>query len=175
VIDYVLGANLENLVLEGRALSGTGNALANIITGNARNNFLDGGEGNDVLTGGLGLGLASSQEVDQLHGGAGADTFVLGDAEFRFYDDRSSLTPGTSGFARIDDFTPSQGDKLQLKGSAAEYLLGSSPVASVPGTGIFHDTNLDGLLDPAHDELLAILDSPEALTHANTLDAAFFV
>src|SRR5215813_5511309 len=46
--------NLENLTLLDGAVSGTGNALANIITGNAGDNTLDGGGGNDRLIGGLG-------------------------------------------------------------------------------------------------------------------------
>lgn len=175
VIDYVLGANLENLILEGRALSGTGNTLANSITGNARNNDLHGGAGNDVLTGGLGLGLAGSHEVDLLEGGAGADTFVLGDADFRYYDDRSSLSPGVDGYARLVDFAPSAGDKLKLKGTAAEYFLGASPVAGLTGKALFHDSNFNALFDPGFDELLAILDSPEALTAANTIHAAIFI
>ena len=175
VIDYTLGANFENLILSGHASSGTGNSIANIITGNPRNNDLHGGDGADVLTGGTAIGLAGSHEVDILDGGAGADTFVLGDADFRFYDDRSSLTPGTDGYARIADFTPSAGDRLKLHGTAAEFLLGNSPLAGVPGTAIFHDTDFDGLLDPAHDELIAILDSPDALTHLNTIDVAIFV
>jgi len=175
LIDYPLPANAENVELGGRAITVTGNALANIITGNARSNFIDGGAGDDVLTGGTGIGLAGSAEIDHLIGGPGADTFILGDANFRYYDDRSSLTPGTGGYAKIGDFTPSAGDKLQLHGPAAEYLLGSSPVASEPGAALYHDTNLDGLLDPGHDELIAILDSPEALTHANVIMDAHFV
>lgn len=173
--DFALGANVENLELGGRALNGVGNALANFLTGNARNNFLQGAEGNDVLMGGFGIGLAGSQEVDRLNGGSDADTFVLGNAEMRFYDDRSSLTPGDKGYARIEDFTPSAGDRLQLKGTAAEYLLGTSPVAGVAGTAIYHDSNSDGLLDPAHDELVSIVTSPEALTHPNLIDGALFV
>ncbi len=173
--DFALGANVENLELGGRALNGIGNALANLITGNARNNFLQGAEGNDVLMGGFGIGLAGSQEVDRLNGGSDADTFVLGNAEMRFYDDRSSLTPGDKGYARIEDFTPSAGDRLQLKGTAAAYLLGSSPVAGVAGMAIYHDSDLDGLLDPAHDELVSIVASPEVLTHANLIDGALFV
>jgi len=53
-IDYTLGANLENLVLTGCALNGTGNALANSITGNAADNLIDGGAGVDTMAGGLG-------------------------------------------------------------------------------------------------------------------------
>ncbi len=175
LINYNLGPDVENLELGGRALSGTGNALANIITGNARSNALDGGDGNDVITGGFAIGLTGSREVDLLHGGLGADVFVLGDTDSRYYDDRSSLTPGTSGYARIDDFTPADGDQLKLHGGAGEYFLGASPVAGFPGTGLFHDTNADAIFEPGYDELIAILDSPDALTHANTIDAALFV
>ena len=175
IVSFTLGPNIENLILAGRAVSGTGNALPNIITGNSRNNDLHGGDGDDVLTGGTGLGLAGSREIDTLDGGTGADTFVLGDAEFRYYDDRSSLTPGHDSYARIVDFTPSAGDKLKLKGVAAEYFLAASPLAGVLGTGLFHDTDFDGLLDVAHDELIAIIESPDALTPTNTIHAALFI
>ena len=54
-IDYLLGANVENLVLTGADnLSGTGNSLANSITGNAGQNLIDGGAGVDTMSGGLG-------------------------------------------------------------------------------------------------------------------------
>jgi len=53
-VDYTLGANLENLVLLGAALAGTGNSLDNTITGNAEANLLSGGAGIDTLIGGVG-------------------------------------------------------------------------------------------------------------------------
>lgn len=174
IVSYTLGANVENLVLGGAGLlSGTGNALANRLTGNAKNNVLSGGDGDDVLMGGFGIGLVAA-EVDRLAGGAGADTFLLGDATSgRFYDDRSSLSAGKNGYARIEDFTPSQADRLQLKGSAGEYYLGTSGASGVPGRGLFHDTNANGV--SSLDELIAILDSAETLTPANTISAAIFV
>jgi trimeric autotransporter adhesin len=57
VITYSLGANLENLILQGgigTAIDGTGNALNNTITGTSANNILNGGLGNDTLIGGTG-------------------------------------------------------------------------------------------------------------------------
>jgi len=53
-ISYTLGSFIENLVLTGTAVSGTGNALDNILTGNSAANVLDGGAGADTMTGGAG-------------------------------------------------------------------------------------------------------------------------
>ncbi|MCW5733123.1 MAG: hypothetical protein KIS73_03320 [Enhydrobacter sp.] len=54
-IDYILGANLENLTLLGAAnLKGTGNSVANVLTGNTGNNILDGGTDADSMIGGDG-------------------------------------------------------------------------------------------------------------------------
>lgn len=54
-VNFVLGANLENLILTGNnALSSTGNALANTITGNSADNLIDGGIGADTMIGGTG-------------------------------------------------------------------------------------------------------------------------
>lgn len=47
---YRLGANVENLVLDGTAaLNGTGNGSANVLTGNSGANVLTGNGGNDTL------------------------------------------------------------------------------------------------------------------------------
>ena len=54
-IDYLLGANVENLNLTGIAsINGTGNSLANILTGNSGGNIIDGKAGADTMRGGLG-------------------------------------------------------------------------------------------------------------------------
>lgn len=74
-VSYVLGANLENLVLTGAAArNGTGNGLANVLTGNNLANLLRGGGGADTLRGGNGADrLAGEQGADHLFGGAGND------------------------------------------------------------------------------------------------------
>ena len=152
-----------------------GGSAADLLLGGAGGDSLDGSSGNDVLSGGFGAGLASTSEVDRLHGAGGADVFVLGTANGRFYDDQSPGTPGTQAYAFIDDFTPSQGDRLRLFGATTEYLLGASPIAGTPGTALYHDSNANGSLDTESDELIAILASPITLTPANTTGTAAFV
>ena len=51
---YNLGAEIENLVLVGKASGGTGNAIANVITGSVGDNVLEGLGGSDTLIGGKG-------------------------------------------------------------------------------------------------------------------------
>ena len=63
------GGNVENLVLTGTAISGTGNDLDNKITGNASANILSGGVGNDTLDGAAGN--------DTMTGGAGNDIYIV--------------------------------------------------------------------------------------------------
>jgi Ca2+-binding RTX toxin-like protein len=96
-IDFVLGANLENLTITGTASKGTGNALGNEIGGNDQGNLLSGlegadtldgqggkdtllgGNGEDLLTGGIGDdSLDGGAGNDLLVGGVGIDTLVGG-------------------------------------------------------------------------------------------------
>ncbi|MDD9901468.1 MAG: S8 family serine peptidase [Alphaproteobacteria bacterium] len=52
---HVLGTEVEDLTLTGSGdISGTGNALRNVIVGNSGDNILSGGSNNDVMYGGLG-------------------------------------------------------------------------------------------------------------------------
>jgi Ca2+-binding RTX toxin-like protein len=68
-VSYTLSATIENLILTGSAMTGTGNELDNMITGNSYNNILSGGAGNDTLDGGAG--------TDTMFGGIGDDTYLL--------------------------------------------------------------------------------------------------
>jgi Ca2+-binding RTX toxin-like protein len=79
-VNWTLGNNLENLTLTGTtALSGTGNALDNIMIANSAGNIFDGGDGNDTLTGGIGNDtLIGGAGNDQLVGGTGRDNLTGG-------------------------------------------------------------------------------------------------
>lgn len=129
----------------------------NSIEGSSRNDVLIGTSGSDQLVG-VGSGKALGKgTIDTLTGGAGNDLFVLGDARGRFYDDGSARSSGTNDFARITDF--GSGDKLQLKGSASDYLQGwINNLQGFTGTGIYHDSNGNGVLD-SRDELIALVQN----------------
>lgn len=72
-ISHTLLADFENLTLTGSAaLTGTGNALNNLLTGNGAANLLIGLEGDDTLNGGGG--------ADTLVGGIGNDLYVVDNA-----------------------------------------------------------------------------------------------
>lgn len=72
-VSRTLEAHIENLVLSGTAaISGTGNALANVLSGNAAANTLSGGDGNDIINGGAG--------ADTLIGGTGNDLYTVDNA-----------------------------------------------------------------------------------------------
>ncbi|MGE0741847.1 MAG: M10 family metallopeptidase C-terminal domain-containing protein [Hyphomonadaceae bacterium] len=106
---YVLGANLEILILGGaETLRGTGNALGNVITGNAASNrltglagadVLNGAAGNDVLSGGDGDDtLNGGDGRDTLDGGAGADAMSGGaDNDFYVVDNAGDTVSDSSG------------------------------------------------------------------------------
>ncbi|MFS0737028.1 family 16 glycosylhydrolase [Sphingomonas sp. 1P06PA] len=107
-INYTLGAHLEQLILTGSAINGTGNDLANSITGNAMANRLTGGGGNDWIDGGAG--------ADTMIGGAGNDSYVV--------DNKSDVVIEQAGsdqdiiYSSVDYNLPANVERLVLQGNA---------------------------------------------------------
>jgi Ca2+-binding RTX toxin-like protein len=106
-ISYTLTDNVENLVLTGSALNGTGNALDNAITGDSLGNVLLGGLGNDTLT-----GLGGD---DTLDGGAGADSMIGGTGNDLYFVDNAG-----------DSVVELGGEGTDTVSSSISYTLGDN-------------------------------------------------
>jgi Ca2+-binding RTX toxin-like protein len=172
-INYTLGANVENLRLNGSdALVGTGNALANSITagvgpatltglagndslfGSQAGDILDGGDdndtlfgrnGTDVLSGGNGNDVINGQnQGDTLSGGEGDDT-LRGDSG-------NDIVNGDNGNDRVeggannDTLNGGDGNDVLLGGDGNDTLSGGIGNDLVEGgTGRDFLTGGDGL------------------------------
>lgn len=138
--DYALSDNIENLTLTGNAdLSGTGNALDNVITSNDGINALAGGAGDDTYI----VNHTQDSVVEQV--AEGTDT-VLSSATYTLSDNVENLT--LSGEADLDG----TGNRLAntiLGNSGANTLDGGAGADSMTG-GAGDDTYI---VDHAGDEV----------------------
>ena len=137
-IDFVLGANVENLVLTGAdAIDGDGNSRANILSGNNAANVLRGFEGNDSIDGGRG--------ADELRGGPGKDTIAGGFGADRIFggqgSDSLSGGGGADAFSFDGDLGASNVDAI-LDFSVADDTI-------LLNLAIFSELAAEGVLAPS--------------------------
>ncbi|MBX6373522.1 MAG: calcium-binding protein [Acetobacteraceae bacterium] len=167
VLSWTLDDNFEDLILMGKAVRGTGNALDNRITGSKQDNLLFGRAGDDTLLGGYGDDtLVGGNGLDRLVGGEGADAF--------------RITGPNSGRDFIMDFT-SGVDVIEIMGStfagltpgelaAERFAANAAGAATGPFAQLVYDTD-DGRLfwdsngtDPGGRTLIAVLQGAPTLT-----------
>ncbi|MFN6525462.1 calcium-binding protein [Nostoc sp. ChiSLP03a] len=166
-LNNFLFGNTSNNTLNARVGDDTldGSNGDDILNGEDGNDSLQGGPGNDILNGGSGNDILIGTfpgsplppglgEIDNLTGGAGADRFILGDAENVFYDDNNTTNPGFGDLAFITDFNSSQ-DRIELNGFSQDYRL--QVVGS--NTRIFLDK-----LGAEQDEIIGIVQGVVGLT-----------
>ena len=130
-----LGANIENLVLQGTAdLQGYGNADSNAIYGNSGNNLLDGRGGADTMAGGAGKDVYFVDNAGDAvfeNANEGNDT-VFSTAHFRLSENVENLV--LQGNATLQGYGNSQsnaiygntGNNLLDGGGAADTLTGNA-------------------------------------------------
>jgi Bacterial Ig domain/von Willebrand factor type D domain/RTX calcium-binding nonapeptide repeat (4 copies) len=114
--------------------------------------FIFGGNGDDMLVGVDSiLANPGKGEVDLFMGNKGADTFVLGDRNSSYY-----VGLGSQDYALITDLWAE--DRIQLHGSASDYVLGSATAGLANGTGIFLAQDPNELLGIVQGQNIANLD-----------------
>ena len=130
-VNFTLGNHLERLTLVGTtSLTGTGNALANVITANDGNSVLDGGAGNDTVSyAGAAAAVAVSLAITsaQATGGSGADVLtrfenLTGSA----HDDRLRGDDGANrldGGAGVDTLAGGLGDDVYVVDSSRDVVV----------------------------------------------------
>ncbi len=124
IASFVLPANVQELDLFGTlSISGTGNALNNIIIGNSGANNLKGMGGDDTIDGGLG--------ADIMSGGAGNDTYYVDNT-------RDKIIEGTDPGIDVVISTVTYTLSANVEG------LGLSGTANINGTGNALDNAIIG-------------------------------
>ncbi len=155
VNSYTLGANLENLNLLGEAVTGTGNALDNVIVGNSLDNTLDGGAGADTLAGGAGndaytVDNAADSVVE--NAGEGLDSV------------QSSVSYTLS--ANVENLTLTGTAAINGTGNSSNNVLTGNSAANVLSGGAGDDTYILGTGDTVVENVNEGIDSVQtALTY----------
>ena len=137
----------------------SGDAGDDVVIGNFGDDTLSGGMGNDLLYGDagndlfLGMTTIGLDAIDLFDGGAGSDTYVLGEVSGVYYDDGDSITEGLNNYAVMADFDRLE-DTIQLYGSPDSYSVNPSPF-DADRAAIYFDSNNDG----TSDELIAVVEN----------------
>ena len=165
-VDYMLGANVENLSLRGTAINGTGNELSNFIEGNNLDNLIDGGAGADTMKGGLGNDtyvVDNAGDVAAENAGEGTDkiragvTYTLGVNIENLVLTGTAAIDGTGNEISNIMYGNSAGNVLSgeggndtlLAGDGADTLYGGSGNDWLDGQG-GSDTMLGGIGDDVY-------------------------
>ena len=138
-IDYTLGANLENLTLQGTAINAIGNAANNLIHGNNSDNWIDGGSG-----------------ADQMYGLGGDDHYVVDNAGDRVFE---TVTGGTDTVLASVTFKLGSGvENLTMTGIASIDATGNSLANEIIGNNgsneLIGETGNDSLTGQGGNDIL---------------------
>ncbi|MEZ0497958.1 cellulase family glycosylhydrolase [Sphingomonas sp. IW22] len=147
-VDWTLGSSLDALTLTGKAISGTGNSLDNMLTGNARGNVLMGLGGDDTIDGGAG--------ADRMIGGTGDDTYHVDNdndvvtEQPREGTDRVVATIDWTLGANIEKLTMAGSARLTGRGNSLDNHISAHDA----GATLYGDKGEDRLTGAKGDDVL---------------------
>jgi Ca2+-binding RTX toxin-like protein len=176
-INYILGANLEALVLIGTGnLNGTGNELDNAINGTDGNNILDGKQGDDILEG---FGGDDTYIVDKIFVDNPDPIPDTGDkvveTEKGGHDTvKSTVTYSIAAFENVEDLTLIGGLHIDGTGNKLDNVLTGNGAFNKLDGGLGADTMKGG----AGDDTYAIDDKDDKVDEtggSGLNDTAVFV
>jgi Ca2+-binding RTX toxin-like protein/GH24 family phage-related lysozyme (muramidase) len=134
---FVLGSNVENLILTGTAaINGTGNTANNVLAGNSAANVLDGAAGADTMS-----------------GGAGGDTYVVdstGDTIVEIANEGIDIVQSSVTFtlaSNVDNLTLTGTSAISGTGNGLDNVLTGNSGANVLTGGAGNDTYVVGTGD----------------------------
>ncbi|WP_310482479.1 polysaccharide deacetylase family protein [Chamaesiphon sp. VAR_48_metabat_403] len=161
----LVGSRLE--MTFNRATTHTAGVKVGSTQGTTGNDLLLGGSSNNSLLGVDPNSTAGKGEIDTLIGSGNRDSlpetlrerFILGDANRVYYNDGDSTTSGINDYANIVGFSAT-GDVIQLKGTAADYSLGTAPAGENTGTAIYNNRS-------GEPELIGIVQNTSGLSLAD--------
>ena len=168
-ISYTLPGQVERLILDGdRAISGTGNGLANRITGNDAANRLFGENGADRLVGRDGDDrLDGGRGADRMVGGRGDDLYVVDNAGDAVIEQRGAGTDTVRSTITLT--LAAEVEALVLSGDAAIDGTGNDLSNALRGNSA--ENRLDG---GAGDDALRGMLGADTLTGAAGSDVFVF-
>ncbi len=171
-VNTTLSATVENLVLQGTARSGTGNALSNTVTGTDGNDVLNGGAGIDTMIGGLGN---DSYVVDVLGdvvvelAGGGIDTvttafdYNLTAGEIENLTGTAHHGTGNAGAKTITEVVGSRTDTMVSSASITIAVSVENLILTTRGTTGTGDASANTLTSSAGSQTLIGLGGDDTL------------
>ena len=154
-VNFILGANVEDLDLAGGATQGTGNGEDNKLRGTNGNNLLNGSGGSDTADyGNAGSGVVVDLAGGQASGGGGSDTLIS----------IENATGGNYG----DNLTGSGGDNVLDGGDGSDTIAGGAGNDTLIG-GLGADTYI---VDDIGDTVVESNNNPSAMVIGLDLGSA---
>src|SRR5688572_22902854 len=180
-VTHTLQANVEDLILTGGTINGTGNELGNFIQGSANSNILDGLGGDDTMVGGTGNDTyrvdSTGDVVTELAGG-GTDTvqtsldthaLALGDnLENLAYTGAAAFTG--SGNELNNRITGNVGNDTLDGGTGSDTLVGGA------GSDTYHvDNSADVTTENANAGIDTVLSTADSYTLGTNVEALTYL